>query len=105
MAAGLTALIPCKDERLNIRPCIESVRPIADEAGLRARIEADPKDFGARFLAEEDAEEEEGEGSAKHRSEPVNARLRFSSLRLERAAGDGHSQGWDMTYVSDAAYQ
>ena len=31
MAAGLTALIPCKDERLNIRPCIESVRPIADE--------------------------------------------------------------------------
>ncbi len=27
----LTALIPCKDERLNIRPCIESVRPLADE--------------------------------------------------------------------------
>lgn len=31
MAAKLTALIPCKDERRNIRPCIESVRPVADE--------------------------------------------------------------------------
>jgi glycosyltransferase involved in cell wall biosynthesis len=31
MAAKLTALIPCKDERRNIRPCIESVRSIADE--------------------------------------------------------------------------
>jgi glycosyltransferase involved in cell wall biosynthesis len=31
MAAKLTALIPCKDERKNIRPCIESVRSIADE--------------------------------------------------------------------------
>jgi len=31
MGAKLTALIPCKDERRNIRPCIESVRPIADE--------------------------------------------------------------------------
>jgi glycosyltransferase involved in cell wall biosynthesis len=30
-APKLTALIPCKDERLNIRPCIESVRPLADE--------------------------------------------------------------------------
>jgi glycosyltransferase involved in cell wall biosynthesis len=29
--AKLTALIPCKDERLNIRPCIESIRDIADE--------------------------------------------------------------------------
>ena len=27
----LTVLIPCKNERLNIRPCIESVRGIADE--------------------------------------------------------------------------
>ena len=27
----LTAIIPCKDERLNIRPCVESLRPIADE--------------------------------------------------------------------------
>ncbi len=27
----LTALIPCKNERCNIRPCIESVRSIADE--------------------------------------------------------------------------
>jgi glycosyltransferase involved in cell wall biosynthesis len=27
----LTVLIPCKDERLNIRPCIESIRSIADE--------------------------------------------------------------------------
>lgn len=31
MAAKLTVLIPCKNERLNIRPCIESVRSIADE--------------------------------------------------------------------------
>ena len=31
MAAKLTVLIPCKDERLNIRPCIESVQSIADE--------------------------------------------------------------------------
>lgn len=31
MAAKLTALIPCKDERRNIRPCIESVRGLADE--------------------------------------------------------------------------
>ena len=27
----LTVLIPCKDERRNIRACIESVRPVADE--------------------------------------------------------------------------
>jgi len=31
MANRLTVLIPCKNERLNIRPCIESVRKIADE--------------------------------------------------------------------------
>ena len=31
MAAKLTVLIPCKNERRNIRPCIESVRSIADE--------------------------------------------------------------------------
>jgi glycosyltransferase involved in cell wall biosynthesis len=31
VTAKLTALIPCKDERRNIRACIESVRPIADE--------------------------------------------------------------------------
>ena len=31
IAPKLTAIIPCKDERLNIRPCIESVRPVADE--------------------------------------------------------------------------
>jgi glycosyltransferase involved in cell wall biosynthesis len=30
-AAKLTVLIPCKDERRNIRPCIESVRGLADE--------------------------------------------------------------------------
>jgi len=30
-APRLTVLIPCKDERRNIRPCIESVRPLADE--------------------------------------------------------------------------
>ena len=27
----LTVIIPCKDERMNIRPCIESARPVADE--------------------------------------------------------------------------
>ena len=31
MAAKLTVIIPCKNERRNIRPCIESVRSIADE--------------------------------------------------------------------------
>lgn len=31
MAHRITALIPCKNERLNIRPCIESVRAVADE--------------------------------------------------------------------------
>ncbi len=31
MANKLTVLIPCKDERKNIRPCIESVQSIADE--------------------------------------------------------------------------
>jgi glycosyltransferase involved in cell wall biosynthesis len=31
MSAKLTALIPCKNERRNIRPCIESVQGIADE--------------------------------------------------------------------------
>jgi len=31
MRHKLTVLIPCKNERLNIRPCIESLRPIADE--------------------------------------------------------------------------
>jgi glycosyltransferase involved in cell wall biosynthesis len=31
VAAKLTALIPCKDERRNIRPCIESVQGLADE--------------------------------------------------------------------------
>jgi glycosyltransferase involved in cell wall biosynthesis len=31
MRAKLTVLIPCKDERLNIRPCIEAARQIADE--------------------------------------------------------------------------
>jgi glycosyltransferase involved in cell wall biosynthesis len=31
MSAKLTVLIPCKNEHRNIRPCIESVRSIADE--------------------------------------------------------------------------
>jgi glycosyltransferase involved in cell wall biosynthesis len=31
MKTKLTALIPCKNERLNICPCIESVRDLADE--------------------------------------------------------------------------
>jgi glycosyltransferase involved in cell wall biosynthesis len=31
MMPKLTALIPCKNERRNIRPCIQSLQPIADE--------------------------------------------------------------------------
>jgi glycosyltransferase involved in cell wall biosynthesis len=31
MREKLTVLIPCKNERLNIRPCLESVLPLADE--------------------------------------------------------------------------
>jgi glycosyltransferase involved in cell wall biosynthesis len=31
MPTPLTVLIPCKDERMNIRPCIESVADLADE--------------------------------------------------------------------------
>ena len=31
MSEKLTVLIPCKNERRNIRACIESVRPVADE--------------------------------------------------------------------------
>jgi len=31
MANRLTVLIPCKDERMNIRPCIESLHGLADE--------------------------------------------------------------------------
>ncbi len=31
MPEKLTVLIPCKNERLNIRECIESVQPLADE--------------------------------------------------------------------------
>ena len=31
MGEKLTVLIPCKDERKNIRPCVESARAVADE--------------------------------------------------------------------------
>ena len=31
MKQKLTVIIPCKDERMNIRPCIESARTVADE--------------------------------------------------------------------------
>ncbi len=31
MSSKLTVIIPCKDERLNIRPCIEAVQDIASE--------------------------------------------------------------------------
>jgi glycosyltransferase involved in cell wall biosynthesis len=31
MRQPLTVLVPCKNERLNIRPCLESIRDIADE--------------------------------------------------------------------------
>jgi glycosyltransferase involved in cell wall biosynthesis len=31
MKQKLTVIIPCKDERMNIRPCIESARRVADE--------------------------------------------------------------------------
>jgi hypothetical protein len=31
LAAKLTVLIPCKDERLNIGPCIQSIRPVQEK--------------------------------------------------------------------------
>ena len=31
MKEKLTVIIPCKNERLNIRECIEAARPVADE--------------------------------------------------------------------------
>ena len=31
MTAKLSVLIPCKNERMNIRACIESVQALADE--------------------------------------------------------------------------
>ena len=31
MKQKLTVIIPCKNERLNIRPCVESAKRVADE--------------------------------------------------------------------------
>ena len=31
MKQKLTVLIPCRDERMNIRPCVEAARKVADE--------------------------------------------------------------------------
>jgi glycosyltransferase involved in cell wall biosynthesis len=41
MAEKLTVLIPCKNERKNIRACIESVRPIADEILIADSLSTD----------------------------------------------------------------
>ena len=57
MAAKLTVLIPCKDERRNIRPCIESVRSIADELlDRRLRLDRRHARHRARHLRELDGD-------------------------------------------------
>lgn len=41
MPEGLTVLIPCKNERRNIRPCIESARQVADEVLVADSLSTD----------------------------------------------------------------
>jgi glycosyltransferase involved in cell wall biosynthesis len=58
MRARLTVLIPCRDERLNIRPCIESVRGLADEilvadSGSRDGTPEIARSLGARVIERE----------------------------------------------------
>jgi glycosyltransferase involved in cell wall biosynthesis len=53
--ARLTVLIPCKDERLNIRPCIEAARLVADEilvadSGSSDDTKEIAKSLGARVI-------------------------------------------------------
>jgi glycosyltransferase involved in cell wall biosynthesis len=58
MAERLTVLIPCKNEERNIRPCIESVKPIADEllvadSGSADRTMEIARELGARVIERE----------------------------------------------------
>ena len=58
MPEKLTVLIPCKNEAKNIRPCIESVRDIADEvlvadSGSTDRTMAIARECGARIIERE----------------------------------------------------
>jgi glycosyltransferase involved in cell wall biosynthesis len=58
MAEKLTVLIPCKNEERNIRPCIESVKSIADEllvadSGSTDRTMKIARELGARIIERE----------------------------------------------------
>lgn len=58
MAEQLTVLIPCRNEERNIRPCIESVKAIADEllvadSGSRDRTVEIARELGARIIERE----------------------------------------------------
>lgn len=55
MRHKITALIPCKDEELNIRPCIESVLDISDEilvadSGSRDRTLDIAREYNCRII-------------------------------------------------------
>jgi glycosyltransferase involved in cell wall biosynthesis len=58
MSSKLTVLIPCRDERANIRPCIEAARRIADEilvadSGSRDGTQDIARELGARVIERE----------------------------------------------------
>jgi glycosyltransferase involved in cell wall biosynthesis len=58
MSEKLTVLIPCKNEEKNIRPCIESAKPIADEllvadSGSSDRTMDIARALGARIIERE----------------------------------------------------
>jgi glycosyltransferase involved in cell wall biosynthesis len=58
MAEKLTVLIPCKNEEKNLRPCIESVKPMADEllvadSGSTDRTKEIARELGARVIERE----------------------------------------------------
>jgi len=58
MPEKLTALIPCKNEERNVRPCIESVRGLADEvlvadSGSTDRTMAIAAELGCRIVQRE----------------------------------------------------
>jgi glycosyltransferase involved in cell wall biosynthesis len=55
MTCKLTVLIPCRDERMNIRPCIEAARKVADEvlvadSGSRDGSQHIAREMGARVI-------------------------------------------------------
>jgi glycosyltransferase involved in cell wall biosynthesis len=55
MRAKLTVLIPCRDERMNLRPCIEAARKVADEvlvadSGSRDGSQQIARSLGARVI-------------------------------------------------------